>query len=368
MMYQLNRRQFVGASAGMLLAAACAAAGLRVALADDAKKDDAKPKASVEEQPDGTRLVVDMNGNEVVIPAEIASVATFGSVGVLNAFIECLGKGDLIVNGLPNQFAKGKWDMQYRFAPQIKDAPALETADGVDLEATMVLAPDLAVTMTQETADQLNQNGIPCIVLQWNDTEDVKDAVALMGEVLGAQEVAEEYIAYFDETVAKAEEIVKDIADGERVAVIYGDVESLTNPHIISEWWIEAAGGRSVTKETHVKGSLEYTMEELLAWQPDVIFSSNTNIDEILSDPNLADIPAVKNGRVYAVPTVAHVWGNRTVEQPLTILWALNKLYPELYAEEELAKDIAYFYATFFDTELTDEEIAGIIDYSYPAK
>ena len=366
MIHQLDRRQFVSASAGMLLALA-AAGGLRAAVADEAKKDAAeKPAPSVEQLDNGNRLVTDMNGNQVEIPAEITSVATFGSVGVLNAFIECLGKGQLIVNGLPNQFAKGKWDMQYRFAPQIEGAAVLETADGVDLEAAMVLAPDLAVTMTQETADQLNQNGIPCIVLQWNDTEDVKEAVALMGEVLGTQEVAEEYIKYFDETVAKAEEIVKDIDDGERVAVIYGDVESLTNPHIISEWWIESAGGRSVTKEAHVKGSLEYTMEELLAWQPDVIFSSNTNVDDILNDPNLADIPAVKNGRVYAVPTVAHVWGNRTVEQPLTILWALNKMYPDLYSEEELAEDIAYFYATFFDTELTDDEVAAIIDYSYP--
>ncbi len=54
---------------------------------------------------------------------------------------------------------------------------------------------------------------------------------------------------------------------------------------------------------------------------------------------------------------------------PFTILWALNKLYPDLYSEKELAEDIAYFYETFFDTELTDDEVAAIIDYSYsPAK
>lgn len=361
MQYRMSRRQFAGAAAGALFALAVAG-GLRQSWAEGG--EDPKGKPSVEDLEGGRRLVTDMNGNRVEIPGTVESVATFGAVGVLNAFVECLGKGSLIASGLPNQFAKGKWDMQYRFAPQLKDAPVLETADGVDLEATMALAPDLAVTMMQDIADQLNQNGIPCIVLQWDNTEDVKDAVALMGEVLGAQEVAGEYAAYFDETVERAAEIVEGI-EGERVAVLYGDVESLKNPHIISEWWIEAAGGRSVTKEKHVKGSLEYTMEELLAWQPEVIFSSNTNIDEILSDANLAGIPAIEQGRVYAVPTVAHVWGNRTVEQPLTILWALNKMYPDLYGEDELATDIACFYKTFFATELTGEEVAGIIDYSY---
>lgn len=364
MVKQLNRRQFVTGAAGAALAGILAMGGIRLACAQY-NADSEKYEVSVEDLGDGTRKVVDMAGIEVVIPEKVETVATFGSVGVLNAFIECLGKGSTIVNQMPANFTKNdKWHMQYRFAPQIADGPVLETADGVDMEATMLLNPDLCVTMTVETAQQLNDNGIPCIVLAWNDTEDVKVAVDLMGQVLGAEDVAADYIEYFDEMVEKAAEVTKDIDDEDaRTACLYGDVETLTNPHIISEWWIEAAGGRSVTKEDHTKGSLEYTMEQLLAWQPEVIFSSNTDLDAIYADENIADLPAIKEGRVYVVPTVAHVWGNRTVEQPLTVMWATNKIYPELYSEEELAEDIAYFYEHFFATELTDEEIDGIIHY-----
>lgn len=362
---QLSRRTFV---AGLAFAGVLAAAGVRLAGADE-KKDaekDAKPQAGVEDLGDGTRKVVDMTGVEVIVPAEVSSVATFGSVGVLNAFIECLGKGALICNEMPANFTKSDaWKMQYKFAPQIAEGPVLETADGVDLEATMLLAPDLCVTMMPDTAQQLNENGLPCIVLTWNDTEDVKVAVDLMGKVLGVEEVAADYIVYFDEMVAKAAERTAGIADEDaRVACIYGDVESLKNPHIISEWWIDAAGGRSVTKETHTKNSLEYTMEELLAWQPEVIFSSNRDREAIFNDANIAELPAIKDGKVYVVPTVAHVWGNRTVEQPLTVMWAMNKLYPELYTEEELSEDIKYFYEHFFCYEMSDEEIDAIIHYA----
>ena len=66
---------------------------------------------------------------------------------------------------------------------------------------------------------------------------------------------------------------------------------------------------------------------------------------------------------MYVVPTVAHVWGNRTVEQPLTVLWAMNKMYSELYAEDELAEDITYFYEHFFNYKMSDAEVDAIINY-----
>lgn len=321
-------------------------------------------EATETESSSGTRTVVDMEGRTVEVPTEIKSVATFGSVGVLNAFVECMGKGDLIASDMPANFTKNdKWAMQYQFAPQMKGLPVLETADGIDIEAVLELQPDLCITMMSDMAQQLEENGLTVIVLTWNDTEDVKKAVDLMGEVFDMKERADEYNSYFDEIVEKADSLTADIPENEKQTAVYGDVLSLTNPHIISEWWLSAAGGKSVTAETHTKNSLEYTMEELLAWQPEVIFSSNTDTASIYSDSNLANIPAIQNEKVYVVPTVAHVWGNRTVEQPLTVLWAMNKMYPERYSEEDLSEDIKYFYHTFFEYDMTDDEVAVIINY-----
>ena len=78
----------------------------------------------------------------------------------------------------------------------------------------------------------------------------------------------------------------------------------------------------------------------------------------------LSDIPAVVNHRVYTAPTVAHVWGQCTVEQPLTIMWAMNRMYPDLYSDDELAQDIFDFYSKFYGYDMTDEEIDGIINFS----
>lgn len=367
---QLSRRSFVKGSA--LGLAAVAFAGSSLALADEAEETPSGPEMTekalsteyVADNGDGTRTVTDMVGREVVVPAEITSIATFGSVGVLNAFVECMGKGGLIVNEMPENFTKNdRWAMQYKFAPQIAEGPVLETADGVDIEQTLVLNPDVCITMTEATAQQLQDNGLACIVLTWGDTEDVKVAVSVMGQMLGVEDRAKEYCDYFDEMVQKAADATADLADEDRVAALYGDVLSLSNPHIISEWWISAAGGRSVSAEAHTENSLSYTMEQLLSWQPEVIFSSNSDLAAVMSDSNIQSLPAVENGRVYAVPTVAHVWGNRTVEQPLTVLWAMNKMYPDRYSEEDLVEDIKYFYSTFFLYDMSDEEVRDIIHY-----
>ena len=310
-----------------------------------------------------TRTVTDMADREVTLPAEIDSIATFGACGVLNAFVELMGAGSKICNNMSPSFTKSaKWKMQYEFAPQIADAPVLENADReVLIEEVLKLNPDLCLTMSKGTAEYLAENGLTVVYLAWSEVEDVKAAAELMGEILGAEDIAADYIQYFDGTVARAEELTSGLTDEQRAKVLYGSVAKRSQPHRIAEWWIAKAGAISVTDDGHEGESYEYTTEKLLQWNPDVMLLSANEKDELKVDAQLAGITAIENDAMYLVPTVAHVWGNRTVEQPLTILWTINKCYPELLPAEQLAEDIHYFYEHFFLYDMSDEQIAEII-------
>ena len=310
-----------------------------------------------------TRTVTDMAGREVTLPAEIDSIATFGACGVLNAFVELMGAGSKICNNMSPSFTKSsKWKMQYEFAPQIADAPVLENADReVLIEEVLKLHPDLCLTMSKGTAEYLAENGLTVVYLAWSEVEDVKAAVELMGEILGAEDIAADYIQYFDGTVARAEELTSGLTDEQRAKVLYGSVAKRSQPHRIAEWWIAKAGAISVTDDGHDGESYEYTTEKLLQWNPDVMLLSANEKDELKANAQLAGITAIENDAMYLVPTVAHVWGNRTVEQPLTILWTINKCYPELLPAEQLAEDIHYFYEHFFLYDMSGEQIAEII-------
>lgn len=332
--------------------------------ASETVKTPAEPSEPAESSTAETRTLVDMAGRTVTLPAEINSIGVFGACGVLNTFVETMGAGDKICNNMSPRFTKtDKWKYQQKFAPQITEAPVFQKADEeIDMEVVLKTKPGLCLAMSKEIITVLENQGLNVIYLEWNENEDVKKCITLLGEVLNKQDVAEDYIKYFDDMVAEAEELVKHLKEEDRKKVVYGDIMGGKQPHVIAEWWIAKAGGISVTDDARKAGSREYTMEDLLQWNPDAMVISTASMkDDILADKRMAGIAAVQNETIFTAPTVAHTWGNRTPEQPLTFMWMMHKLYPEIKSEESLAEDIRYFYSHFFNYEMSDEEIAEII-------
>ncbi|HHY25580.1 MAG TPA: ABC transporter substrate-binding protein [Desulfitobacterium dehalogenans] len=326
------------------------------------------PPAAGNEAAPTERTVTDMAGRAVTLPAEVKTVGTIGSIGVLNAFVETLSAGERITNeGSPSFVKSPSWEKyQYKFTPQIKDLKPFQGADSeLLMENILAAKPDVCLTMSSDLTEQLEKQGIKGIQLSWTKTEDVKECITLLGEVLNQQEVAADYLKYFDNMLAKAANLTKGIKEADKKTVVYGSVSQFSQPHLIAEWWIDQAGGISVTAEASAKAnkeSLTYTLEDLLKWNPDMMFvSSAAEKKAVLEDARLGEITAVKNGDIYILPRIAHVWGNRTTEQPLTIMWAINKLYPELVPDSELAKDISYFYSHFFKYDFNDEQLKEIM-------
>ncbi|MBC3889203.1 ABC transporter substrate-binding protein [Acetobacterium paludosum] len=314
------------------------------------------------------RTVTDMAGRTVTLPAEINKIGTFGAIGVLNTFVETMGAGDKICNeGSPTFVKSPSWSKyQYLFAPQLPNCLPFQGADSeILMENVLSVKPDLCLTMDSAMTAQLEAQGLTVIQLSWTKTDDVKECITLLGEVLNKQDVAKDYLSYFDDMVAKADKLTKNIAETDKKKVVYGTISQFTQPHIIAEWWIPEAGGISVTSASRTATTgetLTYTMEDLLQWNPDaMIVTDKSEKDKILADARFADLTAVKNNAIYIMPRIAHVWGNRTTEQPLTIMWTMNKLYPNIMSNKDLADDIKYFYSHFLKYDFTDEQIQEII-------
>ena len=318
------------------------------------------------EAKDFSREVIDMAGRTVKLPPEINRIGTIGAVGVLNTFVETMGQGTKIYNQMPGNFrSSGRWDMQYKFAPQIAHGPLFEGANRELLLENIIMADlDVCFTMTRETAEILTKNNVPCVYLEWKHPEDVKKAVRLMGTVLNAEKTALRYIAYFNGKLALAARLTAKIPRVKKPVVLYCNPVQFSQPHAIAEWWIAAAGGISATAQSGSGSSSgSYNMEDILRWNPAVMILLNRNIAEDLRQNKMYhDIQAVKNNAFYFIPTVAHTWGNRTPEQPLTVFWAMHKLHPEIMTYDMLAREIKDFYTIFFNYDMTDEQIRQIIN------
>ncbi len=310
-----------------------------------------------------TRTVTDMEGREVELPGTVTKVVTLGSVPVINSFLFALGKGDLIGNGLPANFTRDdRWKFQYVFAPQIETLPVMQGDGSAPLFEEIVKAePDVVLTMLPAHAEQLEKVGLKVIVLRWQNDEDVKQVVTMLGEALGVEDRAASYVTTFDTILAEVAAEVKDIPDAERVTALSLDPKGMGQPHAIAQWWIAKAGGQAVTEGNTVE-SLKFDAEQVVAWNPQVIFVNDAgSIATAKEEPKFAPVSAVVDGRVYAMPIGAHLWGNRTSEQPLSVAYAAANMYPDQVSKAKLTEWAKRFYTDAFHANLTDAQIEDIL-------
>ncbi|MBW7900951.1 MAG: ABC transporter substrate-binding protein [Rhodocyclaceae bacterium] len=312
-----------------------------------------------------TRSVVDMAGRTVVLPKAVKRVATVGSVPVINGYLFALGAGERIANGLPPRFAQsGKWRLQTAIAPHLADRPVLQGQVGseVAIETLVRLAPDAVITMDRLGIRKLEAAKAPVVYLEWGNASDIQRNMAVLGCVLDRMPESEAYLRYFDATMARIRHTLAGVAPAARPRVLYFNPHTMTTPLLIANWWIEEAGGSSVTAGMARGGNAHYSHEQLLMWNPEVfIVGSPEQAAAIYRDERFAKIAAVRNGRVHVTPVGAHSWGQRTVEQPLTVLWAAKLFHPEAFAQVDMANEIRSFYRRFFDYEPSAEDIRTIL-------
>jgi len=310
-----------------------------------------------------TRTVTDMAGRRVVVPAEIRRIATLNSVPVINSLVLGLGQGAKIVNGMPDYAKTPRYKYARLFAPAIVDKPnVLGSGREPSIEALLSTAPDVAFTMDRPTVDLLERNRIPVVFLSWRQPEDIAQVMRLMGETLNASAAAADYLKYFDEVAARVDRGVAAVPREKRPRVLYCNLQRLTQDQLIGEWWMEKAGGISVTNNGRTIESFPFTLEQMFAWDPDVLIVANPDdFKEVNTDKRFAALKAVKNKRVAVAPIGAHLWTNRTIEQPLTLLWAAHTLLPAAFASVDLVKETQAFYARFFHFTITADQAREIL-------
>lgn len=311
------------------------------------------------------KSVVDMAGRTVVLPATVARIATVGSVPVINGYLFALHAGEQIVNGLPSRFTQsGRWRLQTAIAPHLAGRPVLQgqPSSEVNLEILLGLAPDVVITMDLARARALEAARIPVIFIEWRNAADIEANMRILGCALDRVARSEDYLRYLDATMQRVRRTLADVAQAERPKVLYFNPGTMATPLLIANWWIEEAGGRSVTAGLPTEGSAHYTHEQLLLWDPDVLLvNSPDQVAAIHQDERFARLAAVRNGRVHATPIGAHSWGQRTIEQPLTILWAASVFHPQRFGQTDLENEVRAFYRRFFQYGISDAEIRWIL-------
>lgn len=316
------------------------------------------------------RTVTDQLNRTVAIPEKVDRVVVLQHQ-TLDILVE-LGATDKIVGVL------GKWRSLIpgleKYAPQLVDLPTPGDLSTANVEEVLRLRPDVVfVTNYAPPAmiEQLSNAGLPVVAISLSKgegieapklnptfadddiaySEGLKAGVQLIGDIVGERERANRLVDYAFEKRKLVEERVKAIPDAERVRLYLANPEMNTyGSGKYTGVIMKRSGGVNVAAE--VRGATKVSMEDVLAWNPAVIFVQDRYApvaDEIRNGAAWQNVDAVKNGRIYITPEYVKPWGYPLPEAlALGELWMAKKLYPERFADIDMQSHVDAYYTQFY--------------------
>jgi iron complex transport system substrate-binding protein len=298
------------------------------------------------------RVFTDQIGREVHVPDEVNRVVILQHQ-TLNIAVQ-LDAMDKVV-GVLDEWKKQLGGQYVRLAPKLPDLAMPGGLTKVNIEELLTLKPDVVFVTNYAPADmvkQIEDAGLAVVAISLLDVppaEAVKmnpsvvdepaaiDAgfatgVRLIADILDRKEKGEAMIAVTKKTRALVAERLADIPEDKRVAVYMANPDLSTYGRgKYTGLMMQRAGARNVANE--IAGFKQVTMEDVLNWNPSVIFVQERYpavVDEIKTTASWQTIDAVKNGRIYLMPQYAKAWGYPMPEaMALGELWMAKELYPD---------------------------------------
>ena len=266
----------------------------------------------------------DAYGNDVVIETEPQRIVSVSPV--MTEIVYALGKGDKLVGRT----------VYCDYPEEAASLPTIGDIYSPDVEAIVALEPDLVLTssiFSEESFNQLTELGYNvAIVIDEESFEGIYDVISTVGNIVGAPDEA---AALIEDIKAEVDQIVNDKVDSD-ISVYYcmgcGEYGEYTagGDTFINDI-IELAGAKNAAADA--KG-WTYSLEALIAADPDYVLISAWAYDEFTTSENYADLKAVKNGNVIIVDSnLFERQGPRIVEG----LKLVHELVLEAAAEEAQA-------------------------------
>ena len=292
------------------------------------------------------RTVTDGIGRQVEVPEQVESIVCVG-VGALR-YTCYVGAQELVI-GVEDYEVKPGMSRLYNYVnfDLFKDLPVIGTNGQPYTEEIITLSPDVIV-MSQfasvEADDLQEKTGTPVVVVPGSDTtldQDAYETIRILGELTDREERAEELTAYLKGIEADLDSRTKDIPEGEKPTVYVGGVSFKGNHGFegteAGYGPFELIHANNLADTTDQTGAFNIDLEQVLSWDPDVIFVDFNGLALIREDyeknPDYYNaLTAVQEGRVYSQISFRSSASN--LETALAdAYYAACVLYPEEFGD-----------------------------------
>ena len=251
-------------------------------------------------------------------------------------------------------------EMGEAFLQDFADLPSIGSgslADSADYEAILALHPDVFVSNAFTDADvtppfksgneKLPGVTVICLVCTHLPLSDFGNSVRTLGYILDKEKEAEEFIEWHTGYIDKIKERTAGLSEDEKQRIYFERRREYTCSCQFDTFF-DLAGGRNIGADLcnaigHQSFSCMVDPEWVIEQNPDVIIRTGTGgystddpsrmIDrrnEILNRPELVNVAAVKEGRVY----IAHYYGVGSFPDYIIFTAYMAKwFHPELFED-----------------------------------
>ena len=318
-----------------------------------------------------TRTFTDSLGREVTLPTDLTKIAISGPLAQIVVFAIA---PEMMV-GIANEWSQEAKDLipgEYYTLPLLGQ---LYGGKGeLNLETLLQSGAQVVIDVGEQKdgmADDLNalqeQTGIPFVHIDCY-TATMGDTYRALGALLGKEAEGNALAEYCDGILTRTKEIAGSV---EKANLLYclGD----KGQNVIAQGSYHAevidllSNNLAVVESPSSKGSgNEVDLEQILAWNPDVILFAPDSIYETVGDDAAwQNVTAIKEGNYYEVPNGPYNWMGfpPSVQRLLGMMWMAKILYPEA-ADYDLYPAVAEYFKLFYHTELTEEQFNTLTAHS----
>ena len=367
-------------------AAALAVSALALAACGDdetTKNDEAGKEVQTTAE---ERIVIDQAGTEVTLPAEVDSIVSGSILPYFHTWFVATNSTKEIVGMHPNSYNAAKNSILAKMSPDVLNADTSFVQNGeMNVEELMKINPDAYFELsTDEKSIQLaREAGINTVAIKAIDAAAAEplatfnSRLELTAQIADTTERADRFIEIGTATQNEINEKIKDLTpeDKPNALMMYQLSEqaiTVAGKNFFGNQWLNATGANDVA-ENDVTGRKDVNMEQIYAWNPEIIYLTNfTEIqpedlyNNTIPGQDWSQVDAVKNKQVYKIPLGIYRWFPPSGDAPLMLKWLASKNQPELF-DYNMEDEIRSYYKDFYEFDLTDEEIHSILNPSSEA-
>lgn len=303
--------------------------------------------------------VTDMLGHTVTVPRRVVRIATLSATATQLVF--AVGAQDQLVVASFGSAVKGK--AMGAIYPRMNQIPEAGNQNAANIETLLAARPDIVLTEEGPALEQMKAVGLPAYAFSAEQPGQLTDAIKRMGALTG--HVAEA-TSSLNLLATKMKEIANEVGTIEsakrlKVYVAGTGIFKTFAGDFFQTFMVRDAGGVSVSEQL-TGGKIDVSPEQVLVWNPDVIILTSytqDTVSDVLTNPQLQNVAAVRDHRVYVMPKYVVSWDMPVPESFLGTMWLAHKLYPD-QVRFDMSAEIAHFYQQFYGFTVPAADLAAL--------